>query len=53
MKKKYVSPLSEVILIEYTHHLLDMSREPEPTPSGEGTPDAPLFRQFEDNDENW
>lgn len=51
MKKKYVSPLSETILLEYTHHLLDVSKEMEPVPSGEGTPDAPRYHRFDEEDE--
>lgn len=50
MKKNYVSPSSETILLEFTHHLLDTSKETEPTPSGEGTPDAPLNDSFDEND---
>ena len=50
MKKNYVSPSSETILLEYTHRLLDTSEEMDPTPSGEGTPDAPLYHFFDEDD---
>ena len=40
MKRKYESPQSESVELKYTHHLLAGSEtEPEPHPSGEGTPD--------------
>lgn len=48
MKKIYESPQSKIVKLEYIHHILDTSKEPEPTPSGEGVPDAKAFYWFDD-----
>lgn len=48
MKKIYESPQSKIVKLEYIHHILDTSKEPEPTPSGEGVPDAKAFNWFDD-----
>ena len=49
MKKIYESPQSKIVKLEYIHHILDTSVEPEPTPSGEGVlDDAKAFNWFDD-----
>lgn len=49
MKKIYESPQSKIVILEYNHHILDTSKEPETTPSGEGTVDpAKAFNWFDD-----
>lgn len=48
MKKIYESPQSKIVKLEYIHHILDTSVEPEPETSGEGVPDAKAFNWFDD-----